>query len=1462
MKKISLLLPCFAAFTGCLPTFFSSTLEAQTPGWTWAKSAGGNKDENASSICSDAAGNIYAAGSFWSNLFTIGTTTLVNSNPTPTPITEDTYIIKYSGSGNPLWAKSFGSSSGNESSPVMTCDPSGNAVIAGFFNNSTLTIGTYTLTNNSLYGATDAYLAKYDSNGNVLWARSFGGSNAEGVFAITSDASGNIFVGGNYGDCTFTIGTNTITPAGSGNDILLVKYDSGGNPVWVRTAGGPDSEYPTALTIDASGNLLVTGVFQSTSFALGTYTVSGGGAGANAQELFVAKYDNSGNALWAKSAGGADYETTYAITADASGNSIVCGSFQSDTVFAGPDTLINEAASFNDPFVIKFDVNGNVLWARSGKGQGGLTDEAYGVSVDQAGNILLGGFFTGPAITFGSNKLKNISNGNSWDLFLVKYAANGNVLWSKSEGGFASESITAIATDISGDLIVTGNFSSDTVILRNDTLVNLYSYNDLFVAKIPNSCTIATPTVTVSSNMLTSSSAPSYQWLLDGNVLTGETSQSIALTENGSYQVLVTNTSGCSVSSAPVSITNKSGWNWIRSNVVGTDAIFSGVTSDKAGNAIAAGAFFGPSVSFGSSTTLTNSNPGPGDVCVVKYDISGNVLWARSAGGSRNDMARIVTADPSGYIYVSGNFSSPSIVFGSIPLTNNSPQDTTDMFLVKYDSNGNVLWAKSAGGYDDDKVLAMASDKAGNIIIGGTFRSPTITFGANVLTNTNASGYPADAFLVKYNSSGGVMWAKSFGDSGSEDKVTSVATDGSGNILITKNPITAVSFSKYDPNGNFLFTDTVNIIINGSIPQIDFVQADKWDNIFFAGTMESDTLMFDSLVTLVNTGGAGNTFVMKCDATGKAIWGRAASVTPRDNAPTSCTVDSVGNVILSGYFNSDKLSFGSKTIYNPTGYPPGGFSGYTDLFVVKYDSSGNVLMARSVNGDVDEYEASTAVDPAGNIFLAGDYYSSSLSFGTKSLVNSGGTDVFIARYGGCTPVTKNISVSICQGDSILIAGSYQKIAGTYTDTLLAGNGCDSILATTLSINPLPAVSAGATVPAGCNFSTGSISLNVSGGTSPYSYAWLPGGGSSSAATGLATGNYSVTVTDSKTCKAKLTTVLGDSCDYVWPGDANDDGTADNLDILAIGMGYGATGPLRSGASLNWIGQPCSNWTVTLTGNVNYKHIDCSGDGAINSADTVAVVQNYGLIHNNKIINPITNSNTDIFTKITSDSIGSGGALVTVQVGLGTVGNPATNVYGVAYSIGFNDPSLVNAASVSFKGQSSWLGTLGTDLIALGFPNALDASVTRINQQNASGNGFIHQFQFKTSNSLNGTGNSAPLVISINNVTVISANGTVIPVTPLADSLLVLDSALVTSSVNEAHSLQVIVYPNPTNGEFTVYNLPASSELMITNLLGEIIFQKYINSKQEKINIKNAANGIYFLQIRSANRISTGKIIKE
>ncbi len=442
--------------------------------------------------------------------------------------------------------------------------------------------------------------------------------------------------------------------------FTLNVFSQAPNWQWAHNNGGSHNDYVTSVTTDLSGNSYVTGDFYSTSISFGS-TILTNFSITQYSDIFVVKYDPNGNVIWAKSAGGTDYELVHSVTTDAFGNVYVAGEFQSDSISFGSITLYNTSTNW-DAFIVKYDSNGNLLWAKSA---GGLYDDTgYSVTIDAAGNAIVVGTFQSDSITFAGITLYNPPPAGGFNIFLVKYDSNGNVLWANGDGSCGFLFPYSVCLDNFGNIYVTGFFSSN-MTFSVTTLLN-GSYNSTLLVKYDS----------------------------NGNSL------------------------------------------WARTTAAGTDNYaYSGAT-DALGNVYMAGAFSNPTITFG-SITLTNAGgtSGTSDLFVVKYDSNGNALWAQRAGGADNDEAKALTIAPSGYVYVAGSFHSPTINLGGTILTNAGTTAYSDLYFVKYDFMGNIIWAKGAtGGIGNEVANSVITDVYGNIYIAGYIGSPTVTFGTSTLT--------------------------------------------------------------------------------------------------------------------------------------------------------------------------------------------------------------------------------------------------------------------------------------------------------------------------------------------------------------------------------------------------------------------------------------------------------------------------------------------------------------------------------------------------------------------------------------------------------------------------------------------------------------------------------------------------------------------------------------------------------
>lgn len=330
----------------------------------------------------------------------------------------------------------------------------------------------------------------------------------------------------------------------------------------------------------------------------------------------------------------------------------------------------------------------------------------------------------------------------------------------------------------------------------------------------------------------------------------------------------------------------------------------------------------------------------------------------------------------------------------------------------------------------------------------------------------------------------------------------------------------------------------------------------------------------------------------------------------------------------------------------------------------------------------------------------------------------------------------------------------------------------------------------------------------------------------------------------------LFTVVEMCPDSVWPGDANADGIANNNDILPVGIAYGATGPVRTNASVLWTAQAAQEWADTLGTGVNYKHVDCNGDGVINMADTLPIVFNYGLTHS-KTPGETAGGGPQLYMFLSMDTAGVG-TQISASIRLGTNSQPASNVYGLAFSINF-DPSLVDTNSVTMLYNSSWVGVQNQDMIAIkhvsGSIGKLDAGLTRIDHVNMSGSGQISEMRFITIDNLSGkTGDTLAEILDLmfSDVTLISSDGDVIPVTSEDGEVVIVDT---TTSIGETiNSSYISLYPNPTRDIVYINGLRDISQVIIYDGFGRRVMSRATSGRQISVDISGLSVGVYYAEI--------------
>jgi Beta-propeller repeat/Head domain of trimeric autotransporter adhesin len=313
---------------------------------------------NATSVAVDSSGNVLVAGSF------AGTMQIFDDNGFSVTSSgrSDGYVAKFNSNGLPLWAEPIGGTSIVVASSVAV-DNSGNVFVGGSFSGATTNLHTNIIS----AGNTDGYVAKFHSDGGLLWAKPIGGASYDSESQVAVDNSGNVYVAGSFQGTT--INSTNITGLGN-TDGYVAKFQSNGLLLWAKPIGGASYDSARSVAVDSSGNVYVAGSFQGTTISP-TNIISAG-----MDDVYVGKWNVSGVHQWSKRIGGIGSDLANSIRIESSGDVLVSGNFSGTTV--NLEANITSAGS-DDGFLVRLAANnGSALNTLSlgGKGRDGFSGSA------------------------------------------------------------------------------------------------------------------------------------------------------------------------------------------------------------------------------------------------------------------------------------------------------------------------------------------------------------------------------------------------------------------------------------------------------------------------------------------------------------------------------------------------------------------------------------------------------------------------------------------------------------------------------------------------------------------------------------------------------------------------------------------------------------------------------------------------------------------------------------------------------------------------------------------------------------------------------------------------------------------------------------------------------------------------------------------------------------------------------
>jgi len=373
------------------------------------------------------------------------------------------------------WIKEAGDNNRFTWAQGVSIDHHHNEIISGFQNGNTH-FGSTIL---PFYGNFDAYLAKYDSSGILLWVNDIGGTDDDKAYRTVIDDSDNIYIVGGFVSNHLRFSSTdsmAITSAGNQN-FFLAKYDKNGNFLWSRNGGKatPASYacYAKAVTIDPSGNVIIGGYYSASMLIAGTTTTLPGTSGTVG--VFVIKYAPNGTLIWADNVLSIANCAINAIACDNAGNIFVTGK-NDDYMFTPADTIVKTNPG-DHMFLFKYNSSGVLQWADTlGKMLWtGSTDNTItsgnDLAVDNLGNIYVAGNWLDTEYLVYDTVLSMYVPFYRQYGFLAKYSNSGAQTWMQKFGGDnilyqgsieESDQANGVALDANGYPYVVGDFVSNT----------------------------------------------------------------------------------------------------------------------------------------------------------------------------------------------------------------------------------------------------------------------------------------------------------------------------------------------------------------------------------------------------------------------------------------------------------------------------------------------------------------------------------------------------------------------------------------------------------------------------------------------------------------------------------------------------------------------------------------------------------------------------------------------------------------------------------------------------------------------------------------------------------------------------------------------------------------------------------------------------------------------------------------
>lgn len=980
----------------------------------------GTGEQSAQGVATDSAGNVYITGNYRNTVDFDPGPGVLNFTTANAP---EVFVAKYTSTGNLVWARSFGTPSGIDEANALAIDSGGNVWVVGRYQGIVDFDPGSGIANLIAVGDLDGFVLKLDANGAYQWAGSIGGLNGESLDGVAVDAAGNVLVAGQFnGTADFDPGPGTfpLTSLLNGStttfDACLLKLDNAGTFQWAKGWGGnstssPNGDWARDVATDAAGNAYVHGSFVGAAdLDPGPGTVNVAAGTSFARNIFVSKFDSTGNLAWGRSFVSSSESFAGDIAVDAIGNVYTTGGIQTLTDFDPGPGAANLAAnpSWVDAYISKLDTNGNYQWAVDFGNTNGNA-EGFSIAVDDNGDVYsVGRISLAAAADFDpSANVFNLASTASNDIYVSRLDSGGRYISARRMGGTGNDRANAVALNpVTNEIFIAGQYTGAAdfdpgagTVLRDTGSTALFT-DDIFFCKLTQNQFSGRVWNDLNANGLIDAGEPGVgEAIVEIVVTPSDPTQGnsddrvigvIASDADGNYSFTIPHQSQYYARFYPPT-GNGSAYRFTL-NTVGLNAL---LDSDVLLPANRTGTFSRPP-----GVPYLGINAG-------LIEVPSDLAFAFGIGGGGTHIGRTVAQDSAGRIAVGGRFTGgpldldPSDGISEVPHLGGD-----DAFIAVYEADGSLRWGHSLGGIAGDIVESAAFDSAGNLVVVGAFGS-TAYFGTGPSQATLVSAGIRDLFVAKFDPDGNLLWAQKTGGTG-DDQAFSVSIDEVGDVYVAGQAFGTIDF---DPGPGTIAPPAIAGQWDSFVWKLNSAGVAQWASrvsgsgtdtalsidvrdgrVYAAGTFAGVADFDPGPGTASRTAsGTEDAYVWRLSAAsgGLELVLQIGGIGPDQGVGVA--VDADANIHVAGTFRGPVDFDLSAGVVSLT-------ASFSDPFVAKYSPTGTLLWAQQATGGGFDAANGLSLDEAGNVWTTGSFLSTvdfAPGAATSNLTSAGSADIFL-----------------------------------------------------------------------------------------------------------------------------------------------------------------------------------------------------------------------------------------------------------------------------------------------------------------------------------------------------------------------------------------------------------------------------------------------------------------------------------